>query len=283
MLPKTIWCLWFQGWANAPDLVKACGASWRQHNPDWAIHCLSRDTLGAWLEPSPGLEAILAKNLPMEALSDVLRIELLSRFGGVWVDSTVYCLRPLDGWIHHAMPRGFFAFNRPTPDRMLSTWFLAAERGSHVIDAWRQKTFAYWKERQERDHYFWFHSLFEQVYASDVEFRAIWDATPKLSADGPHCFAPYEAQLFKPVSDFDRLVVETAQTPVLKLTHKIDHGANDVGTTYRWLCDRVMSVPGAGDPADTANERPRRAAAMTTRDIRLPSIDGDRRRSALGE
>jgi Capsular polysaccharide synthesis protein len=283
MLPKTIWCLWLQGWANAPDLVKACGASWRQHNPDWTIHYLSREALGAWLEPSADLEAIYPKNLPPEALSDVLRIELLRRFGGVWIDSTVYCLRPLDGWIHQAMPRGFFAFSRPAPDRMLSTWFLAAERGCHIIEAWRERTLAYWKDRQERDYYFWFHRLFEQAYASDVEFREIWDATPKLSADGPHCFAPYEAQLFKPVSDFDRLIVETAQTPMLKLTHKITHGGNDAGTTYRWLCDRVMRAPDAGDALDSVNERLPPAAPTVTRDFRLPAADGDRRRGAAGE
>jgi Capsular polysaccharide synthesis protein len=243
MLPRTIWCLWFQGWANAPDLVQACGASWRQRNPGWTIHYLSRDTLEARLDAVPELKAIAAKNLPIEALSDAVRIELLSRYGGVWVDSTVYCLRPLDGWLRPAMPRGFFAFDRPGPDRMLSSWFLAAERGSYVIDAWRRKILAYWQGRLERDHYFWFHRLFAEAYRSDAEFQAIWDATPKLSADAPHCFAPYEEQLFKPVGDLERSIVETARTPMLKLTHKVAHERGKAGTTYRWLCDRVMSDP----------------------------------------
>ncbi len=236
MLPRTIWCVWFQGWAQAPDLVRACAASWRRHNPDWDIRLLSGDTLEAHLEPLPG-----PGNLPAEARSDVVRIELLHRFGGVWVDATVYCLRPLDSWIGHAMPGGFFAFNRPSPDVMLSSWFLAAERGSYIVDTWRRKVRAYWQERSERDHYFWFHRLFAQAYAADPHFRAIWDATPKLSADGPHCFAPYQEQLLKPVDPRDRLIVETAQTPMLKLTHKLAHDRGGRGTTYRWLCDRVMS------------------------------------------
>jgi hypothetical protein len=239
MLPRTIWCLWFQGWEDAPDLVKACAASWRRHNPDWNLRLLSGATLAAHLDPLPRL-ASAASNVPVEARSDVLRIELLHRFGGIWVDSTVYCLRPLDGWISHAMQSGFFAFNRPMPDVMLSSWFLAAERGSYIVERWRRMVQGYWDGRTERDHYFWFHRLFADAYGSDPAFRATWDATPKLSADGPHCFAPYEEQLLKPVDARDRLIVETAQTPMLKLTHKIDHARGGRGTTYRWLCDRVI-------------------------------------------
>jgi hypothetical protein len=238
MLPRTIWCLWYQGWQHAPDLVKACAASWRRHNPDWNVCLLSGATLEAYLAPLPRLAAA-ASHLPLEARSDVLRIELLRRFGGIWVDSTVYCLRPLDGWIAHAMPSGFFAFSRPMPNVMLSSWFLAAEPGSYMVERWREMVQAYWQGRAERDDYFWLHRLFAEAYGSDSAFRAIWDATPKLSADGPHCFAPYEEQLLKPSDARDRLIVETAQTPMLKLTHKIAHARGGRGTTYRWLCDRM--------------------------------------------
>jgi hypothetical protein len=130
---------------------------------------------------------------------------------------------------------------------MLSSWFLAAETGSYVVDTWRRRTFAYWKGRIEPGDYFWFHHLFAEAYESDAKFRAIWDATPKLSADGPHCYLPYEERLFKPVSDLDRLIVETAQAPMLKLTHKVAHRKDDAGTTYRWLCNRAMSDPVASD------------------------------------
>jgi Capsular polysaccharide synthesis protein len=240
MLPRTIWCLWYQGWQHAPDLVKACAASWRRHNPDWNLRLLSSQTLEAWLAPLPHLAAA-SSHLPLEARSDVLRIELLRRFGGIWVDSTVYCLRPLDGWITQAMPSGFFAFSRPMPNVMLSSWFIAAEPGSYIIERWHAMIQAYWKGRAERDDYFWLHRLFADAYGSDSAFRAIWDATPELSADGPHCFAPYEEQLLKPSDARDLLIVETAQTPMLKLTHKIAHASGGRGTTYRWLCDRVMS------------------------------------------
>jgi hypothetical protein len=249
MVPRTIWCFWHQGWDNAPALVKACAASWRLHNPDWSIHYLSHQSLPQYLAPTTELELILKRGLPITAgslglmiLSELIRVELLAQNGGIWVDSTVYCLRPLDGWIEHATHSGFFAFNRPAPDRMLSSWFLAAAPGSYIIRAWRKKAYGYWKKRTELHHYYWFHRAFAKVYESDAKFRRIWDATPKLSADGPHSFVPYDEHLLKPVGWYHRLIVETAQTPMLKLTHKIDYERALPGTTYHWLCDRLPPV-----------------------------------------
>ena len=239
MLPKIIWWLWFQGSAEAPELVRACGASWRRHNPDWTIRYLSRDTLIRYLDPSPDLKSIFDKNLPLQALSNVLRIELLSRFGGVWADATTYCLRPLNDWVDHATRTGFFAFARPAPDRMLSNWFIAAEPGSYIVDVWRKKTSTYWSNRQERHHYFWHHYLFADAYETDERFKAIWDATPKMPAGRPCYFIPYEQRLFKPFNERDRVIVETAWVPLLKLTHKLPSGRDDRGTTFRWLCDRM--------------------------------------------
>jgi Capsular polysaccharide synthesis protein len=267
MLARTIWCLWLQGWTNAPDLVRACVASWRQHNPGWTIRHLSYDSVKTCLPSVLDLENIFDKDLPMDALSDVLRIELLNRFGGVWVDSTLYCLRPLDDWIPDAMPSGFFAFDRPSPDRMLSSWFLAAESGSYLVEAWRRKSFAYWKDRAQRDHYFWFHRLFAELYESDAKFRAIWDATPKISAAGPHCFIPYEEHLLGAVSERHREIVEEARMPVLKLTHKLAHERGDAGTAYRWLCDRVTSGPGLERAAMATEDGIGSAAANTFHNV----------------
>ena len=241
MYPRVIWSLWLQGWENAPDLVHACGASWWHHNRDWNIHYVTRDSLGEFIELG-SLDRILEKNLPGDALSDVIRLALLRRYGGVWVDSTAYCLRPLDEWLHQATPTGFFAFNRPGPDRMLSSWFLVADQELYIIDQWLKSVETYWQNRSERDNYFWLHQLFEKIYNADLKFRMIWDATPKLTADGPHCFIPYD-QLLGPVSHSRRLVVETAQTPMLKLTHKIAHSSGIAGTTYRWLCERIPRLP----------------------------------------
>jgi Capsular polysaccharide synthesis protein len=99
---------------------------------------------------------------------------------------------------------------------------------------------AYWSNRTERDNYHWHHRLFAEAYEQNAQFKQIWDATPKLSADGPHCFVPSRETLFRPVNAFHCLIVESAQYPVLKLTHKLDHHLAVSGTAYRWMCEHVQ-------------------------------------------
>jgi hypothetical protein len=231
---RSVWMLWLQGWERAPDLVKACAASWKAHNPGWLIHFLDAGTVSQFAQIAQPRDF---DHQAPDVLSDIIRNELLVRHGGVWTDATTYCLRPLDQWIDLATPSGFFAFNRPAADRMLSNWFLAANRGGYIPSEWLRRSYGYWRGRTRRDPYFWHHHLFAEAYREDTRFRYIWDNTPKLSANLPHCFVPY-AQLFSPPSPRQRLIVDSAQTPLLKLTHKIDHRLGTPGTAYRWLCER---------------------------------------------
>jgi hypothetical protein len=210
-------------------------------NPDWQIHFLDAETLKSFISVPPDL-----LKHGRDVFADQVRNELLLRHGGVWADATTYCLRPLSEWIDLATASGFFAFARPFPDIMLSNWFLAAPKGSHIADAWLRAGYEYWQTHAKREPFYWHHAVFAALHSRDQEFRRIWDATPKLSADatpklsahGPHSLVPYE-QLLAPLTATQRFIVETAQTPMLKLTHKIDHQQGIAGTAYRWLCDRV--------------------------------------------
>ena len=42
---KTIWILWFQGFENAPQVVKTCLKSWKRYNSDWNIIELDENNL----------------------------------------------------------------------------------------------------------------------------------------------------------------------------------------------------------------------------------------------
>jgi hypothetical protein len=237
-VPKIIWSLWLQSWDLAPDLVRACTASWSRLNPEWEVRRLTRAHVDQLFSNATLSALLLAPNIPPEVLSDFVRMELLARHGGVWTDATTYCLAPLDEWLGSAVASGFFAFDRPGPDRMLSTWFLASAASSPVILRWRDLSQVYWTGRTKRDAYFWLHYLFAKAYETDDKVRHIWDSTPKISADGPHSFAPYQETLFGPVTDRARSIVEIGRIPLLKLTHKLRPIERDYVTLYQWLCDR---------------------------------------------
>ena len=137
-VPKELFCYWHQGWDRAPDLVRRCAATWPAHNPSWNVHFLDRKSVEKVSIP----RAAKALNLPLPAFSDVVRICLLVRGGGVWADATVWCARPLDDWLQPVCrPAGFFAYDKPhvgpgMSPRPLASWFLAASADNPIIAVW---------------------------------------------------------------------------------------------------------------------------------------------------
>ena len=241
-IPRTIWSLWLQGWDNAPDVVKACRRTWEALNPTWSFQPLTHASLSAVLDEATMRIITETPALPPEALSDVVRIALLERYGGVWADGTAYCLQPLDTWLGGVATTGFFAFAKPAPDRMISSWFLAAAPGNALVKRWAERTRAYWTGRSARDEYFWFHHLFAAGYEDDAEWRAVWDATPEMSAHGPDRYQPHQEKLAAPVMHADRRLVDEPDTPMLKLTYKVPPGAGPEDSVIRYLCDRALRV-----------------------------------------
>ncbi|RUV06877.1 hypothetical protein EOA60_15505 [Mesorhizobium sp. M1A.F.Ca.IN.020.06.1.1] len=242
MIPRIVWILWLQGLETAPAIVRASVNSWERVNPDWTIQILSRKSLGDFLPEVDDPKSILSMSHPDATYSDIIRIELLSRYGGVWVDATCFCLQPLSRWLDGVTSENFFAFERPTPTRMLSSWFLAASQSSYIIHEWRKRINRHWQKRTDDPDYYWFHNLFGKTYQDDEKFRTVWDRVPKISAGPPHMFTPYETRLLGPVSEDDRQVVLSAKIPVLKLTHKVDHGAARAGSVYDFLCDYAKLI-----------------------------------------
>lgn len=212
---KILWTCWFQGRANAPDIVRRCISSWERKNPDWSVRCLDADTVGQYVDVGAVVD-LKRQALTAASLSDVIRILLLREYGGVWADATLYCHRPLDDWLDAVFEYGFFAFSDPAPDRLLSSWFLAAAQGNPVVARWHDKVARYWKGRMRSDDYFWFHHEFGELCATDPVVRALWGDVPKVRAEGPHAMlgiAGIDTELAMPQIDWS--------TPVFKLTYRV--------------------------------------------------------------
>lgn len=236
---KTVWMLWLQGRATAPDLVKACVSSWERMNPGWDVRLLDAQSARLY---APLVHELDLSRLTITAasLSDLIRLALLHEYGGVWADATLYCNRPLDSWLPEVAASGFFAFSRPGPTRPLASWFLAASPRNSLISKWTKLAFDYWQERALTEDYFWVHHLFDELLLTDLGARAAWGAVPRLSPAGPH-----QIQALGMASDAS--VTQSAvdwTTPVFKLTHRIGPADLRPGTlAYRVLADYLVQDP----------------------------------------
>jgi inositol phosphorylceramide mannosyltransferase catalytic subunit len=74
-----------------PEEFAAYRASWARHNPNWESRLWTEDDLPADLERKEAYELL---RQPAER-SDVIRLELLYRHGGVYADVDFECLRPV--------------------------------------------------------------------------------------------------------------------------------------------------------------------------------------------
>jgi hypothetical protein len=205
--------------------------TWERKNPDWAFRCLDATTIERYV-PLRQYVDLDRQSITAASLSDIVRILLLHEFGGVWVDATVLCNRPLDEWLPDVMGEEFFAFADPAPDRPLSSWFLSSESGNYLLSAWCRRTIDYWSNRASSDDYFWFHHLFREACATERRAGEAWSRVPKVSAAGPHALQA-EGFLFRPATEVIPLI--DLATPVFKLTHRLPEEASKPGGILAFL------------------------------------------------
>jgi len=245
---KKIWILWLQGWDSAPDLVRLCLESWEYHNPDWEIHMLDLKNIENYVDIASDISDW--GDITPTGFSDVVRLYLLKEHGGVWVDSTCFCNRPLDDWLPEHLNESF-AFQ--LSDVKVASWFIAAEKDSYVIDRWKDATLDYWKERLAgndvlNDEYRWVHILFLRLYKSDPKFREIYDNWNHINADwmnknyranGPHFFAPYERHLNSVADSTVMERVDSKVDPLYKLTNRTPIDWNIPNSSIRYLAKSI--------------------------------------------
>jgi mannosyltransferase OCH1-like enzyme len=245
-LPKTLWLYWHQGWDNAPSIVKRCLRSWEEKNRTWMIHKLDASTVRDFVH----LPDILLNepDLPLCVLADLIRINLLCDYGGVWADATVYCQRPLDDWISRAANTGFFAFERPVPTRPLSNWFIASAARHGIIEEWRKRANSLWLEegyleksrafwsnwtyKSCPEHYFWPHHLFQKMIEEDQAASQLWAKVLKVNASWPHVI---QHRMLQPLTTDVKEFIDGGMMPVHKLTYRYDENQMPVNSCLEYL------------------------------------------------
>lgn len=96
MIPRTIHYCWFGG-GEMPPMARDCIASWHRLMPDWNYRLWNEETFDVHSTPYTA-EAYAAGK--MAFVTDYVRLWALEREGGVYMDTDVEVLKPLDDLLH---------------------------------------------------------------------------------------------------------------------------------------------------------------------------------------
>ena len=255
MLQRNIFTYWEQGFDHAPGVIVKCLQQMQRLHPTWTVNALDQHSIGPLAGERPVSAEIWGK-LGRAHRSDLLRTQLLIRHGGVWMDPTVFCVRPLDDWLPDCMAGGVFFFQKPGPDRLISNWFIAAERGNLILERLLARLVAFWERASvgqsgllpnpleklairvlERHHrlsrwrvrepwrrlfsespYMVYHYILSDLVLTDPEAKAVWRRVPGVPAGPPHDLQDFG--LCKPANSEVENLLAGGGAPVFKLTWK---------------------------------------------------------------
>lgn len=134
-IPRILWSYWQGG--TPPLLVQRCFDHWRRLHPHFEIRILNERGVLQYL---PAIPAAL-DGASAAKRADWIRLELLRRHGGIWLDASTILTQPLD-WVLQEQARtgadfvGYYLQQYTSvPQRpVVENWFMAAPPGSPFIE-----------------------------------------------------------------------------------------------------------------------------------------------------
>lgn len=135
MIPKVIHYCWF-GRNPKPRLAEKCLASWRKYCPDYKIIEWNEDNfdIGSNLYVKQAYES-----KKWAFVTDVVRLQVLYTHGGIYMDTDIELIRPLDQLLGHQAFSGF------EDTASIQTGIMASEKGhplfKELLDSYSNRLF----------------------------------------------------------------------------------------------------------------------------------------------
>lgn len=174
-----VWTCWLQGFDDAPELVKICQESLKQYLPNHEIIHLTCENYYNYVTLPEDIICKYEKGkIPPSLFSDLLRLEVLIKYGGTWMDSTVLCTGFQGSKVQEFksfLDADLFMFQTLVKgdDRFYgaSNWFITACSGNKLLMLLRDVLLQYWKDYNVTLNYYMFHDFFytiAQLYQEEI-------------------------------------------------------------------------------------------------------------------
>ena len=230
---KIIWQYWHQGTKEAPKIIKKCLLSVKEQMKGYKQIVLDYNSIKDYVElPDRYYRLLEDKKMKIAHFSDVLRVYLLEKYGGTWIDSTIYLTDKIPDEI---MNSNFCILQKDILSDLSgnnnSCFFIHNKEYSAHIAMMKNILDKYWAENDFVINYFMFEHISTMLSQIKGELKDEWDNMPRYSAEitgelQKHLFDEFKIDEFEKVKKL---------TPIHKLTYKKPKKTAQKNTYYDYI------------------------------------------------
>lgn len=214
-----VWICWLQGIDKAPLLVQKCYEEAKKMLPRKDIVLITEDNYKDYVTfPDHIIDKWKRGVITHTHFTDLLRLELLIRYGGLWLDATVLCTEKEENIPEYFFDSELFFFQTLKPGRdghctYMSSWLMSARTNNKVLCLTRDLCYKYWETNDKMVDYFLLHEFMSIVLD---RFPKEWNAIVPRDNSTPHIlllrfFDQYDEKLWGYIKE---------QSPFHKLSYK---------------------------------------------------------------
>ena len=233
---STVWQFWDSGVEHSPKLVKKCIQSVDKFlNNDHVL--LDSNNIKDYVEfPGYIIDKYNKGIISRAHFSDLLRLELLSRYGGIWIDSTVYISGPLPDYM---TDKECFMFKSSVMNNSVikaSSWYIQSKVNNRLILSWKNLLYDYWKSEDCLCNYYLVHIAMSKIINEDRRSMIVFDRIPYFNNSEPHILW---GRLGKRYDEAEWKHIK-GRTPVHKLSYKERLLMGDDDTYFQRLMENSL-------------------------------------------
>lgn len=140
-IPNVVWSFWAQGTDQLPPVIEVCIDSWRQNAGVERIYVLDPMSVYRFLDRID--LPLTFSSLTPQMQSDAVRLAVLSKYGGIWLDASTLVTKSLMPWVEKVSKgKGLFLFQNPSKGRggrLFEIGFIGVTPAHPLLKAWSRE------------------------------------------------------------------------------------------------------------------------------------------------
>lgn len=213
--PK-VFTLWWQG-ANLPEVVRLCRHSLKKNIGTNVLVELDKNNIGEYIEfPQYVYDRLSCGHISLSNFSDLVRVSLLAKYGGTWIDSCIYVLNEITYTGHLNSPR--FPQNESGNQGKWCFGIQQAPQGHKLMRFMAESMLKYWEKHSHAVDYLMMDSFMMIAYE---EFSDIRGEIDKFTISSPDLHRT--RYLFDKQANYECLSNIIQNNQFLSLTWRIDY------------------------------------------------------------